>query len=549
MGGRQPSMAAVEEQDTQGNETVTLMNANAKDMRHLWKPMVLAGVSLLAFAWYGLWEDWEWVAQPFYAYVWWGYVIILDGLCVFKRGRSLLSSRRKLLVPMLFWSTSFWTFFELLNIRFQNWYYVGVDPIASFVDAFTSLAFIVLAFGTVFVGIFETIETLTVFGLWRHRRSRGVRRLPTWISYAIQAVGLIMISLSLLFPYYLAPLVWGSFSFLIDPWNYRRGARSLLRDIESGNWGLLLRVLLAGLICGAVWESMNFLAPQKWIYTVRGLENLKLFEMPLLGFLGFPALVLDSIAGFALFSTFFLGNVTWEDQEDLSHRITSINKPRHRLFYLSLPLQICFWVVVAELSMGVNLGSVQLQLSDLRLSPSEQALFHAAGYSRPRQLCKFLRDSSKSEVLEANFGWNRDRIRSVLDQIELYTFKGIGSYYGQALERVGVKRVTDLCNWDVESLTTRLTNESNKTPTFHPPRIEMVRVWVFSARGRCTSYAKHRAERERNQRRQPEMLAARSVAPPRPRSLPAILMSEHFGRVAQHVVWKFWLSKGTFPRV
>ena len=122
------------------------------------------------------------------------------------------------------------------------------------------------------------------------------------------------------------------------------------------------------------------------------LENLKLFEMPLLGFLGFPALALDSIAGFALFSRLFMGNQTWEDQEDLLYRIEASGRPRYMLHYLSLPLQICFWVVVSELSMQVNLGSVQLELSDLRLGPGEQALFRAAGCSRPRQLRRLLKD-------------------------------------------------------------------------------------------------------------------------------------------------------------
>ena len=79
-------------------------------------------------------------------------------------------------------------------------------------------------------------------------------------------------------------------------------------------------MFLAGLICGVVWESMNFFAPQKWIYTVRGLEELKLFEMPLLGFLGFPGLAYDSLAAYALMSSCFFGGVLWEREGDLATR-------------------------------------------------------------------------------------------------------------------------------------------------------------------------------------------------------------------------------------
>jgi hypothetical protein len=47
--------------------------------------------------------------------------------------------------------------------------------------------------------------------------------------------------------------------------------------------GLALGVL----VCGLFWEMWNFYAMPKWYYTVPYLGFLKLFEMPILGYLGY----------------------------------------------------------------------------------------------------------------------------------------------------------------------------------------------------------------------------------------------------------------------
>ena len=73
-----------------------------------------------------------------------------------------------------------------------------------------------------------------------------------------------------------------------SPPNYRLGLDGYLRQLERGDYGQTLRLLLAGLIAGLFWEFFNFWARAKWIYTVPFFDELKLFEMPVAGFLGFP---------------------------------------------------------------------------------------------------------------------------------------------------------------------------------------------------------------------------------------------------------------------
>ncbi|MEJ2070954.1 MAG: hypothetical protein P8X58_11200 [Syntrophobacterales bacterium] len=59
--------------------------------------------------------------------------------------------------------------------------------------------------------------------------------------------------------------------------------------------GVLLtaEVLLAGLLCGLWWELWNYPSPVKWIYTLPVLNFGKIFEMPVLGYLGFLPFALE----------------------------------------------------------------------------------------------------------------------------------------------------------------------------------------------------------------------------------------------------------------
>src|SRR5436853_6092587 len=51
--------------------------------------------------------------------------------------------------------------------------------------------------------------------------------------------------------------------------------------------------MAARLFAGVLWESFNAASRAKWIYTVPFLEHVKVFEMPPIGFLGFPFFALE----------------------------------------------------------------------------------------------------------------------------------------------------------------------------------------------------------------------------------------------------------------
>ena len=445
--------------------------------------LVLSGLVAFVVGVIGLRRGWPFVALPFYAWVWWATILVVDGLCVARRGSSLLTTRRHFFVPMFVWSVTFWFLFEALNLRFRNWYYVGCPRIESLWDLAGAGTFGVLAFATVFIGIFEVADLLAAFRFGERCRSKP-RPLPRWLPSAFQWLGAVMALLAVLFPYYLAPLIWGSVTFLLDPWNHRRGARSFLRDAERGDYAPLVRMLVAGLICGLIWESLNFVAIQKWIYTVRGLEEFKLFEMPLLGFLGFPGLALDCFTVFALLSSLFLGNRSFELAEDTRAPLPEVRAPRWVAFRATLPMQALFWIVVPIFMMSGTVGSVHARLDDLAtVSIAEAAELRELGVHHPHALARALEGDPELVRLQSRLGWDDERVRQVRAEADLVTFKGIGSWFARRLRELGIERVEQLAEYDPEELHAALEGRAPEQPGA-VPRLDWVRVWVLAARDR-----------------------------------------------------------------
>jgi len=254
---------------------------------------VLAGLLALAGATAGLGLGIEPFATWYYQFAWYSLLLALDGLVAWtgaagRKGEFLLLSHPAHLASLLGWSAVVWFFYELWNFRLQNWYYVNLPH-----GALLRWGSTALAFATVLPAIFLATTLLQAGGLARTTRWRPLRVTGKTLT-GLRAASLAMAVLVLAWPRYFFPLVWGATTLLVEPWVYQRAPRrSLLHDLELGQPGRLLRLLLAGGLVGFVWELLNIGARTKWIYTVPFLEELKLFEMPVPGFLGFPPFAVE----------------------------------------------------------------------------------------------------------------------------------------------------------------------------------------------------------------------------------------------------------------
>src|SRR6266700_5985229 len=223
----------------------------------------------------------------FYVLAWYPTLVILDEVVVVLGGESLLARPRDL-AGMLWWSAVIWLLFEAINFRLRDWYYVFLPAgrLERWLGILVSLA-------TVVPAVLLPERMLNRLGVWRDLRSRPFALEPRHLDIA-GWVGWGLLVAVLIFPRYLYPITWGAVWLIAEPLLYRRDPeRSLFADIARGSWGRIARLMAAGLFAGALWESFNALARGRWIYTVPFLEHWKIFEMPLVGFIGFPFFALE----------------------------------------------------------------------------------------------------------------------------------------------------------------------------------------------------------------------------------------------------------------
>ena len=241
----------------------------------------------------------------FYPFVWWAYILTVDGIIYRLQGNSLIVSRPRELMVMIPWSVTFWLIFEMFNLRMENWHYVNVID-----HQWLRWSGYFISFATVLPAIFETTELLSCLGVYSKVKSK-IRVLPNLWFPIFYVAGVLFLILPLLFPRYCFPLVWGGFIFLLEPINYIHGSPSLLREWEMGRPRNFILLLTAGLICGLLWEFWNYWAQTKWVYTVPFFNRPKIFEMPLAGFLGFPPFGVECYVMYN-FISLFRGHQNWD---------------------------------------------------------------------------------------------------------------------------------------------------------------------------------------------------------------------------------------------
>lgn len=224
--------------------------------------------------------------------LWVGYALVVDALTFKRTNTSIITRSPRNFALLYLLSVPGWWLFEVLNWRTGNWEYVGRN-------AFTDLEFFLyasLSFSTVMPAVFGTAELMGSFA-WLKRFADGPRlSLSLRNSVCWFIVGAAMLLLLLIWPGYFFPFMWLAGIFLLDPLCVWLGRPAILRDLARGDWRVVVALGLGTLICGFFWELWNFYSFPKWIYHVPFFGFLHVFEMPLLGFLGYPVFGLELYA-------------------------------------------------------------------------------------------------------------------------------------------------------------------------------------------------------------------------------------------------------------
>ncbi|GAB4111154.1 MAG: hypothetical protein Kow00102_19320 [Spirochaetota bacterium] len=247
--------------------------------------------------------------------LWTGLILLTDGILA-KTNRSLIQNRALGTLAVI--SVLSWWMFEWFNIYFSNWHYQGLLQTLhirylGYIWAFATIfPGVLLVYGIILtiipkilykqfhltssfliasfiIGLFFLFIPIIPFSMYYVNRAADPD-LFIWLSW----------SANTFYSEFTAGFIWLGFIFILEPLNYLLNRPSLYAELVLGKYTKLIALMLAGLLCGYLWEFWNWWAATKWIYTVPILPHIKLFEMPILGYIGFATFAWEIYAITAL---------------------------------------------------------------------------------------------------------------------------------------------------------------------------------------------------------------------------------------------------------
>jgi len=370
---------------------------------------------------------------------------------------------------MIPWSIFLWLIFETANFSLENWYYINLPK--STVERWVGYA---VAYGTVLPGMFETTEFLETTGLFKNLRIKKIM-----ISYVGRLVlillGTFCLVASILMPEYFFPLIWIGFIFLLEPFIYRFGGKSLLKDLEEGNLRKIFFLLLAGLICGILWEFWNFWALSKWVYTVPFFEEGKGFEMPVPGFLGFPPFAIEVYVMYNFVSLFRNGR-GWEES---TYGLYPGKKTRSFIFVLTVILIASFCILIFRAIDTKTVDSYFPRLQDAYWIELQHRMeLPKVGVNTIEDLFLKTTEKKDKEDLALRLLIPKEILVQWVEKAQLVQLKGLGIKNLKLLERVGIHSISALATEDPEQLYIKIGQSAQEEI---PPRKAKIRIWVKEA--------------------------------------------------------------------
>jgi hypothetical protein len=215
--------------------------------------------------------------------LWLGYCLLIDGLVFWRTGTSLLTRSWRKYVGLFLVSAPVWWLFELLNVRTQNWTYIGIELFTPLQYAFWTT----LSFTTVIPAVFGSAELFASFDFVGRPKPGPVIGTDKRTTLIFFVLGWIMLAVMLVWPTIFFPFIWLSLYFIFEPVNVWLGNRSLADWTQKGDWRPVISLWLGVLLTAFFWEMWNFYSYPKWIYHVPWGDAFHVFEMHLLSYGGY----------------------------------------------------------------------------------------------------------------------------------------------------------------------------------------------------------------------------------------------------------------------
>jgi hypothetical protein len=247
-----------------------------------------------ALAWIAVWWTLAWTRFGWFADVqrftffplWIGFVVAVSAATEARSGVSLWRRAPAAWCQLAAASALFWWGFEWLNRFVRNWHYLGVEDFGPVAYALHAS----LCFSTVLPAVFAMRELLATLPSLQHQLADGpplrwLAHRPTGAALAL--CGLVSLLLTGASPRLFYPTLWLAPLLLLVGLHVRAARPGWWSELAAGDWRRAGSWALAAFVCGVCWELWNDHSAAKWTYTLPYADRAHVFEMPLLGYLGY----------------------------------------------------------------------------------------------------------------------------------------------------------------------------------------------------------------------------------------------------------------------
>lgn len=237
----------------------------------------------------------NWADLPLF----WGLTFVLDGIVNYRTGESIMSTHPKEIVGIGIASISGWMLFEYLNFFVEsNWIY----PEGVRIPSTEFLLYAVLGSSGLMPLCFQMYSLLNSIEGFKERYMHGlVVKFSNTVKIIILLLGIGGMFATGYYPDNLFFLLWLGPLAILTVVIQELGIWTPFRPIkEKGNWSPVLVFALTYLIVGVILECQNYFSaihingqfessfnPSFWEYSLPYVNVYHVFEMPLLGYLGY----------------------------------------------------------------------------------------------------------------------------------------------------------------------------------------------------------------------------------------------------------------------
>lgn len=253
-----------------------------------------AGILSVLITWALAWTRFPWFErlQPHtFTPLWLSFIVVINALTYRRDGQCMMIDRPGFFLLLFPVSAAFWWFFEYLNRFVQNWYYVGFD-----FSPWGYFWYATLSYSTVLPAVLGTREWILGFSWPKEGYGNFLPLRPsrpkTLASAALLISGAGLAGIGV-WPNYLFPLLWVSPLLIIVSLQALLGEAHALGGIVRGDWRPVISSALAAIFCGLFWETWNYYSLAKWEYAIPFVDRYRIFEMPILGYAGYPPFGLE----------------------------------------------------------------------------------------------------------------------------------------------------------------------------------------------------------------------------------------------------------------